>query len=111
MSYITKPIKESGEGVYKQGFAARGVEMVAGCAALFFSSDWSDRTSQRDQLVIRVINIYYPPEVRRGEYWGLGVFLFQYFPLVKIICKDKKHLRGSTQNTRHPLAIILTAGL
>ena len=24
--------------------------------------------------------IYYPPEVRRGEYWGLGVFLLQYFP-------------------------------
>ena len=28
--------------------------------------------------------IYYPPEVRRGEYWGLGVFLMQYFPFVKI---------------------------
>ena len=28
--------------------------------------------------------IYYPPEVRRGEYWGWGVFLLQYFPLVKI---------------------------
>ena len=28
--------------------------------------------------------IYYPPEVRRGEYWGLGVFLLQYFPLVKM---------------------------
>ena len=28
-------------------------------------------------------NIYYPPEVRRWEYWGLGVFLLQYFPLVK----------------------------
>ena len=26
----------------------------------------------------------YPPEVRRGKYWGLGVFLLQYFPLVKI---------------------------
>ena len=26
---------------------------------------------------------YYPPEVRRGEYRGLGVFLLQYFPLVK----------------------------
>ena len=23
--------------------------------------------------------IYYPPEVRRGEYLGLGVFLLQYF--------------------------------
>ena len=28
--------------------------------------------------------IYYPPEVRRGKYWGSGVFLLQYFPLVKI---------------------------
>ena len=26
---------------------------------------------------------YYPPEVRRGEYWGLGAFLLPYFPLVK----------------------------
>ena len=24
------------------------------------------------------------PEVRRGKYWGLGVFLLQYFPLAKI---------------------------
>ena len=28
--------------------------------------------------------LYYQPEVRRGKYWGWGVFLFQYFPLVKI---------------------------
>ena len=28
--------------------------------------------------------IYYPSEVKRGEYWGLEVFLLQYFPLVKI---------------------------
>ena len=30
------------------------------------------------------LSIYYPPEVRRGEYWGLGVFLLQYSPLVSI---------------------------
>ena len=30
------------------------------------------------------LSIYYPPEVRREEYWGLGVFLLQYFPLVNI---------------------------
>ena len=30
--------------------------------------------------------IYYPPEVRRGEYWMLGVFLLQYLLLVSI-CK------------------------
>ena len=34
---------------------------------------------------LQVINsIYYPSEVRRGKYWGLGVFLLQYFPLVSI---------------------------
>ena len=27
---------------------------------------------------------YYPPEVRRVEYWELGVFLLQYFPFVKM---------------------------
>ena len=27
---------------------------------------------------------YNPPEVRRGKYWGLGVFLLQYSPLVNI---------------------------
>ena len=26
-------------------------------------------------------SVYYPPEVRRGKYWGLGLFLLQYFPL------------------------------
>ena len=31
------------------------------------------------------VGIYYPPEVRRGKYWGLGVFLLQYFPLVNIL--------------------------
>ena len=28
--------------------------------------------------------IYYPPEVRIGQYWGLGVFLLEYLPVVKI---------------------------
>ena len=28
--------------------------------------------------------LYYPQEVRRGKYWGLEVFLLQYFPHVKI---------------------------
>ena len=32
----------------------------------------------------RLHPFYYPLEVRRGEYWGLGIFLSQYFPLVKI---------------------------
>ena len=27
--------------------------------------------------------VYYLPEVRRGEYCGLQVFLLQYFPLAK----------------------------
>ena len=30
------------------------------------------------------VYIVYPPEVRRGEYWRLGVFLLQYFPLIDI---------------------------
>ena len=34
--------------------------------------------------VTNVQYINYPPEVRRGGYWGLGVFLLQYSPLVKI---------------------------
>ena len=32
----------------------------------------------------RSLNVYYSPEVRRGKYWRLGIFLLQYFPLVKI---------------------------
>ena len=31
-----------------------------------------------------IFTIYYPLEVGKGEYWGLGVFLLQYFPLVEI---------------------------
>ena len=30
------------------------------------------------------MEIYYPPEMSRLNYWGLGVFLLQYFPLVNI---------------------------
>ena len=33
-------------------------------------------------LLLFIFAIYYPPEVRRGEYWGLRVLLLQYFPLV-----------------------------
>ena len=66
---------------------------------------------------------YYPPEVRRGEYWGFGVFLLQYFPLIKIgkplhyncinmfSSKNSKHLKGSIQATILPLAIILMVAL
>ena len=36
-------------------------------------------------LICSFVNrIYYPLEVRRRKYWGLGVFLLQYFPLVNI---------------------------
>ena len=76
--------------------------------------------------------LYYPPEVRREEYWGLGVFLLQYFLLVKIRkllhyifikmnymfikielgSRNKKHPRGPhIQATIHPLAIKLTTTL
>ena len=33
---------------------------------------------------LKEMYVYYPMEVRRGEYWGLGLFLLQYFPLVKV---------------------------
>ena len=36
------------------------------------------------QVHNNVYIIYYPLEVRRGKYWGLGVFTLQYFPLVNI---------------------------
>ena len=36
-------------------------------------------------------NLYYPTEVRRGEYWGLGVFLLHYFPLVNIMKMLHRH--------------------
>ena len=37
-----------------------------------------------DVHLIEYYLIYYPPEVRRGKYSGMGVFLVQYFPLVNI---------------------------
>ena len=43
------------------------------------STGWSPATRKHTWL-----KRYYSPEVRRGKYWGLGVFLLQYFPLVKI---------------------------
>ena len=39
---------------------------------------WKDGTYPSSYT--RIHRYYYPPEVRRGEYWGLGVFLLQYFP-------------------------------
>ena len=33
--------------------------------------------------IMKVI-VYYPPEGRRGKYWGWGVILLQYFLLVKM---------------------------
>ena len=54
-----------------------------------WSCDRLDREVQRARdrkhnNRVGFLNIYYSPEVRRGKYWGLGVFLLQYFPLVKI---------------------------
>ena len=43
---------------------------------------WAAAANRFWRLIILIF--YYPPEVRRGEYWWLGVFLLQYFPLVKI---------------------------
>ena len=36
------------------------------------------------RTVDMIVMFYYPPEVRRGEYLELGVFLLQYFSLVKM---------------------------
>ena len=69
--------------------------------------------------------VYYPSALRGGEYKVLGVFLLQYFPLVKILnllhynyinknivwYENKKHLRGNTQATIHLLSIILPNAL
>ena len=69
--------------------------------------------------------IYYPPEVSSIKYCHLGEFRKEYFrlvtkivqiekytrQLVKLGCKNKKHLRDSTQATVHSLAIILTMAL
>ena len=56
--------------------------------SVFESWLWSLSPKQARQRVcissFTHIGIYYPPEVRRGKYWRLGVFLLQYFPLVKI---------------------------
>ena len=41
-------------------------------------------TAGTASTVIIIILFYYPLEVRRGKYWGWGVFLLQCFPLVKI---------------------------
>ena len=37
-----------------------------------------------EQPLVPLKHFYYPPELRSREYWGFGVFLLQYFPLVKI---------------------------
>ena len=72
--------------------------------------------------LVCVADITDPPEVRRREYLGLGVFLLQYLPLVNMktfalllhkhehswVVK-KRNTSEVTQATKHPLAIILTA--
>ena len=45
---------------------------------------FTSKLEVRSSINVWVKFIYYPPEVRRGEYWGLEVFLLQYFPLVNI---------------------------
>ena len=46
------------------------------------------RTYRHQQIMRRIrifaVDFYYPSEVRRGEYWGLDVFLLQFFTLVNI---------------------------
>ena len=77
----------------------------------------------------RYVLIYYPPEVRRGKYCRLGEFCCNILPscqdmkTIKLLLhkheysrivkkkKKKKNLRGSSQATILPLAIILTTAL
>ena len=40
--------------------------------------------TQTTNLSMKKRIIYYPLEVSRGKYWGSGVFLLQYFSLVRI---------------------------
>ena len=44
---------------------------------------WTEKT-KKWSMSDAVPFIEEPPEVRRGKYWGLGVFLLQYFSLVKL---------------------------
>ena len=43
-------------------------------------------SNTRVWIMMEIISfsIYFLSEVRRGEYWGLGVFLLQNFPLITI---------------------------
>ena len=60
-----------------------------------------------------IVMFYYPPEEGSMKYCCLGVFQKEYFrPTTKRLgSKHEKRLRGSTQATILPLAIILTAAL
>ena len=40
--------------------------------------------------IVGTDSIYYPPEVRRGKYWGLGVLRKEYFRLVTKIGQIEK---------------------
>ena len=82
-------------------------------------------TYRTENNVLFVAYLYYPPEVSSMKYCCLGVFRNEYMNTsgsslssankkkwTKILgSKRKKHLRGSTQATIHPLAIILTPAL
>ena len=47
---------------------------------------WPETTSHKSfncyQFLNEEMEFYYPQEVMRGEYWGLGAFLVQYSPVV-----------------------------
>ena len=43
---------------------------------------WQPYSLKTLHICLVSLHIYYPPEIRRGEYLGLGIFLLQYFPLV-----------------------------
>ena len=52
---------------------------------LLSSADLGYSRSKLDESGLMRLGVYYPPEVRRGEYWGLGAFLLQYSPFVRLL--------------------------
>ena len=75
----------------QQGWLGRslssGAGDVMGSVEREFKSSVHNLYRFQTRLVMRLKPlqcVYYPPEVRKGKYWELGVFLLQYFPLAKI---------------------------
>ena len=73
--------------LYTSGLAAVVAAVMSSLDSLILStSSMFTQNVYRMSIRKRVLSLlfYYPPEVTKGEYWGLGVFLLKYVPLVKI---------------------------